>query len=131
MIRYFYHKIEIIRDFFNIILPSMLRSSKWSLSIRFHHQYHVPYLLHVPPISLPAEEHETNTASSLTSFYCLENPKIFGKSVLGIKNNVPSQHFFASNSISRVKDDRWPAKCHVLMPDININLVKLCSGVVT
>ena len=41
----------------NIILPSMPRSPKWSLSLRFSHQNLVyasplpPYMLHAPPIS--------------------------------------------------------------------------------
>jgi len=40
---------------FNIFLPSVPRSSKWSLILRFSHQNPVctapPYVLHAPPIS--------------------------------------------------------------------------------
>ena len=45
-------------------------------------------------------------ASSLSSFHYLENPKICGKTVLGIKHNVSSQHF----SLRTVRAG-LPAKC--------------------
>jgi len=94
------------------------------------HQYPVPYLLHVPPISLPAEEHETNTASSLTSFYYLQNPKIRGKSVLG-KNTTFLRSIFRFEQHFVVQGDMWPSKCPVLLPGFNIKVVKLRSGVMT
>ena len=58
---------HLIKIYFNIMIPSTLRSSKWILTLRFPHQNSVH-----PSVHLPA--YEDKTECSETSAYKIQAP---------------------------------------------------------